>query len=163
MNVQGVVLMIIVFMFLGASGCKSSKKFIASKHKAGFHDAFITCHQYGFKPAEILTEEEHKTVENLLKNEKGIGTGYGFWTSATNLDSKQTYYWLNSGRKLFYTNFSSGQPDNYKNNENCLHIFQISLGHFAWNDMPCNSHQRFLCQYNEEPCSTYEENKVSVL
>ncbi|XP_076269576.1 lectin subunit alpha-like isoform X1 [Rhynchophorus ferrugineus] len=128
----------------------------------GFHNAFITCRQYGFEPAEIHTIEEHIMVEKLLKHEK-VGYEHGFWIFATNLDDKHSYYWLNSGRRLFYSNFSQGQPDNYKDNESCLQVFPVSSGHFAWNDLPCSLKMPFLCQHyqkekNQETC---EDNRVS--
>ncbi|KAF7273840.1 hypothetical protein GWI33_013471 [Rhynchophorus ferrugineus] len=161
-KVLGSVLFILTLSKANIGGCKPPKTYVASNDRMGFHNAFITCRQYGFEPAEIHTVEEHIMVEKLLKHEKA-GLEHGFWIFATNLDDKKSYYWLNSGRRLFYSNFSKGQPDNFKDNENCVQVFHISPGHFAWNDLPCTSQIRFLCQHyqeekNQEAC---EGNRVS--
>ncbi|KAF7273839.1 salivary C-type lectin 2-like [Rhynchophorus ferrugineus] len=141
------IISVLVLVNINAE-CVSPKKYVVSSDKAGFHTAFITCRQYGYEPAEIHSLAEQKMVEELLKNEK-LGLENGYWIFATNLDEKKAYYWLNSGRRLLYSNFSAGQPDNYNNMENCLHVFHTTPGRFAWNDIPCNSNIRFLCQHNQ--------------
>ncbi|XP_076269550.1 salivary C-type lectin 2-like [Rhynchophorus ferrugineus] len=126
------------------------KRYVVSNQKVTFHEAYLRCRQYGLEPAEINSQEEHEAVEQVLKFESDLGWVLGYWLSGTNLGNKNSYYWLHSGRPMFYSLFAPGQPDNAGNKENCLHVFQTTRGRWAWNDAPCDSLMRFVCQCTKQ-------------
>ncbi len=45
------------------------------------------------------------------------------------------FVWEGTGAVATYTNWTSGQPDNYLSNENCATIL---YGSGQWNDINCN-------------------------
>ncbi|KAF7273844.1 hypothetical protein GWI33_013475 [Rhynchophorus ferrugineus] len=141
----------IVCLFIFSLGVQistqnKSSKYLISNQKVPFHEAYLRCRQYGLDPVEITSEEEELEVEEALKHDKEFGWEKGFYLFATNLGNKISYYWLNTGRPLFYAKFGVGLPDNVGNKENCLQIFQATLGNFLWNDVPCEQQLRFICQ-----------------
>ncbi|XP_076269416.1 C-type lectin mosGCTL-7-like [Rhynchophorus ferrugineus] len=150
-----------------ACTCDTNKpnKYVVSNEKVTFHEAYIRCRQYGLDPAEIVSEEDQKDVEEALKFENGLDTPLGFWIFATNLGNKISYYWLHSGRPMFYSLFAAGQPNNAEKKENCLEVYQITKSKFAWNDAPCDFNLRFICQYKQNfSCSNLcDHNKVGYL
>ncbi|XP_076271456.1 salivary C-type lectin 2-like [Rhynchophorus ferrugineus] len=128
----------------------SANKYVVSNQRVTFHEGYLRCLQYGLEPAEILSESDQEEIEAVLKPLREIGFGEGFWIFASNLVDKTNYYWLNSKLPLFYSLFSTGQPDNAGQKENCLEIYQISTGVFGWNDCPCESKIKFICQRKKE-------------
>ncbi|XP_076269557.1 salivary C-type lectin 2-like isoform X1 [Rhynchophorus ferrugineus] len=141
-----------------------SSKYLISNQKVPFHEAYLRCRQYGLDPVEITSEEEQLEVEEAIKHDKELGWENGFYIFATNLGNKISYYWLNTGRPLFYSKFGTGLPNNVGNKENCLQIFQTTLGNFVWNDVPCEHKLRFICQHKIQiPIDTFDVNRVSIL
>ncbi|XP_076269492.1 perlucin-like [Rhynchophorus ferrugineus] len=139
----------------------SANKYVISNQKVTFHEGYLRCRQYGLDPAEILSESDQKELEEVLQLHKEVGVANGYWMFATNLVDKTTYYWLNSNLPLFYSAFSAGQPDNAGNRENCLEIFQHSIGVFMWNDYPCDTKLRFICQHKlKKNAKSCDENMV---
>ena len=65
----------------------------------------------------------------------------GIWLGGTYNKSTGIWTW-NSKRALGYTNWSSGQPDNPKD-EFCLSMW-LNLG--QWNDIGCNSNSGAITQ-----------------
>ncbi|XP_076271453.1 salivary C-type lectin 2-like [Rhynchophorus ferrugineus] len=124
----------------------SVNRYVVSNQRVTFHEGYIRCLQYGLEPAEILSESDEKEIEAALEPLREIGFREGFWIFASNLPNKTNFYWLNSKLPLFYSFFSAGQPDNTDKKENCLEIYQLSTGVFGWNDCPCESKIRFICQ-----------------
>ena len=53
----------------------------------------------------------------------------------------------------WYSNFSSGEPNNFYGNESCVEMFlQTSVGMGQWNDSPCSITQGYVVEF--EPFST---------
>ncbi|KAF7263247.1 hypothetical protein GWI33_003298 [Rhynchophorus ferrugineus] len=143
----------------------SANKYVVSNQKVTFHEGYLRCLQYGLEPAEILSESDEEEIETVLKPlreifEDLVGFGEGFWIFASNLVNKTNYYWLNSKLPLFYSLFSTGQPDNADQKENCLEIYQISTGVFGWNDCPCESKIKFICQRKKRDISSCNETNM---
>ncbi|XP_076269568.1 salivary C-type lectin 2-like [Rhynchophorus ferrugineus] len=128
--------------------CEYMNKYAVSNQRVSFHDAYVRCRQHGFDPVEILSEHDEKDVEALLKNETSYGWPNAFWIFATNLGDKKNFYWLDSGKPLFYSKFAPNEPNNIEH-ENCLEIWKTSSGVFEWNDAPCDTKLRFICKYRE--------------
>ncbi|KAF7273147.1 hypothetical protein GWI33_014121 [Rhynchophorus ferrugineus] len=129
-------------------GCDFADKYVISNQRVTFHDAYVRCRQHGFDPVEILSEHDEKEIEAVLKNETNYGWQNAFWIFATNLGDKKNYYWLDSGKPLFYSKFAAGQPSNVEQ-ENCLEIWKTSSEIFEWNDAPCDTKLRFICKYRQ--------------
>lgn len=113
----------------------SSVYFVGSE-KLKWFEALQICKSIGAHLPEVTSSRK----EDFL-NQLGLGD---LWLGASDLDQEGTWIWESSKQLLgagSYSNWWSDQPDNYKDNENCL---QLYLG--AWNDYPCNLYNRYVCE-----------------
>ncbi|XP_076269559.1 salivary C-type lectin 2-like [Rhynchophorus ferrugineus] len=140
----------------------SANKYVVSNQRVTFYEAHSRCRQYGLDPAEILSENDEKEIEQALLPIKDLGIFDGFWIFASNLADKKNYYWLNSNLPLFYSAFYPGQPDNTGDKEHCLELYQSTTGVFAWNDLSCDTKKRFICQ-RKQKINACDDNRSGVL
>jgi lectin-like protein len=63
-----------------------------------------------------------------------------------------SWYWPN-GDTWSYTNWFSGEPNNYDGNENCsaLHPHLVTGEGHPWNDLPCDAACKSLIEYDTDP------------
>lgn len=113
----------------------SSVYFVGSE-KLKWFEALQICKSIGAHLPEVTSSREEEFLNQL-----GLGD---LWLGASDIDQEGTWIWESSKQLLgagSYSNWWSDQPDNFKDNENCLQLF---LG--AWNDYPCNSYNRYVCE-----------------
>lgn len=65
-----------------------------------------------------------------------------FWISGTNLPDNKTWISISIGKKLTYTNWAPGEPNNHEG-EYCI---EINQNNGLWNDYNCYSDVYFLCE-----------------
>uniref|UniRef100_S4RQX2 C-type lectin domain family 18 member A n=1 Tax=Petromyzon marinus TaxID=7757 RepID=S4RQX2_PETMA len=68
-----------------------------------------------------------------------------FWIGLTYKVSKGVFRW-DDGRAVNFSSFALGQPDSHGFG-NCV-VMHAESG-FNWNDRPCRSRNRFICQFGE--------------
>jgi len=65
-----------------------------------------------------------------------------FWIGLTDRETEGVFVWESDKSVAAYTDWISGNPDNYNDIEDCVHI---QTGE-KWNDINCNSKLYPLCQ-----------------
>nr|CAD7397539.1 unnamed protein product [Timema poppensis] len=79
----------------------------------------------------------------------GLGHEH-FWTSGTDQASEGTFFWMSTGRPLTFTNWNTGEPNNfvYENGEeeHCLELWNRDGKGLKWNDTPCSFETFFVCE-----------------
>lgn len=60
-------------------------------------------------------------------------------------DTGRPFFWLKTGNKFKFSFWGPGNPDNYKDQEHCVHIHSFSAL-FQWNDAICNTKMGFICE-----------------
>ena len=68
------------------------------------------------------------------------------WLGANDLGETGKYIWYATGRQLDFSNWSKGNPDNYKGLEHCAHIWDQT--DFEWNDTVCTGKIGYICEEN---------------
>jgi hypothetical protein len=69
-----------------------------------------------------------------------------YWIGLIDLFQEGNFTWISSGETATYTNWYSGQPDNFKTIEHFVHLFKDSER--TWNDAENDAPEIFaLCQY----------------
>ena len=101
--------------------------------------ADFLCEAMGGYLTEIEDKEEYEFLFEFLK---GVG-GDDFFTGANDIDEDGVWTYWHSGKPVIYANWASGEPDNYRNNEDCM-VIDISLNGF--NDWPCKANAKFICE-----------------
>ena len=87
---------------------------------------------------ELVNRELEVKVKNYVNTKYGIST---FWLGARDHHTEGVFRWESSNQILAYTNWGTGEPNNYAKREDCA---EFSSG--IWNDLDCNESRRFICQ-----------------
>ncbi len=65
------------------------------------------------------------------------------WLGASDIEKEGTFVWETSKTVMAFSKWSSGQPDNWQGNENCVHFWQNVN---EWNDESCNDAMAAMCE-----------------
>ncbi len=88
-----------------------------------------------------------------------LQSGILYWIGLTDLADEGTYVWQTDYRETNFTFWEKPQPDNGKNNEDCVHL---TTNNFQWNDRDCEQSEvtslsgrvtkiHALCERNAQP------------
>ncbi|KAK5967627.1 hypothetical protein GCK32_020229, partial [Trichostrongylus colubriformis] len=98
----------------------------------------------------IRSEEENNRLHEFATKAFAPAKRYVFWIGLRRNGSK--WNWVD-GTEATYTKWSKDQPDNYKNNEECVHMYVTMPGvepgtwqDRHWNDHHCSHITYFVCQ-----------------
>ena len=106
-----------------------------------WYDAKSICEHMGGHLATITSEGENSFVYSLAQGQMAA------WLGATDAAQEGSWQWI-TGESYSYSNWSSGNPDNYSNNdegaENYLHFSGSGGG--VWNDNAGFNLFAFVCE-----------------
>eukprot|EP00964_Phaeocystis_antarctica_P034107 scaffold19389_cov66-Phaeocystis_antarctica.AAC.1 len=91
--------------------------------------------------ANMQLASVHSAAQNALLVTAAAGNAA--WIGGTDAASEGTWVWSPSNTPLSYTNWPTGQPDNWLGGEDCL--MTRSAGG-QWNDGHCASKMKYICQ-----------------
>ncbi|XP_076087917.1 perlucin-like isoform X2 [Mytilus galloprovincialis] len=111
-------------------------------------DAASFCRTYHSYLATIETESENTYLADtitLIRNGNGKGR---YWIGGTDEVFEGVWVWVASGKQFSYTNWHTGDPDNWKTGENCLELLVLLELHLPgkWNDADCLLQVLFICE-----------------
>ena len=118
-------------------GPNSIPKYIFSKNALFY---LIICREQGAKLPIILDAKNQRKL--LKKRKKSIGRRR-IWLGG--IFSNGSYLWDNDAKSLVSDGFQAwlpGQPDNFRNNEECLMMNPKG----RWNDVTCDSKGYVMCE-----------------
>ncbi|XP_021698853.1 chymotrypsinogen B [Aedes aegypti] len=111
-----------------------------------FMEAWRLCQAIGQRLATITSEEDSRLVEEAIA--KSTNTNGPWYIGGTDWGNEGHFVWISTntpvGHETGYINFSSGQPDNYRENEHCLEVGR--WGGVKWNDVHCHARSRYICE-----------------
>lgn len=73
--------------------------------------------------------------------------GKSFWSSGTRTSNNGTFFWMESGQNLTYTNWGPGEPNKhpfFSEPEECIQL-RSSYG-LKWNDVACEYDYNVICE-----------------
>jgi cysteine-rich repeat protein len=97
--------------------------------------AEAACVALGGQLVTITSAAENAVVRTLLPATQ-------FAIGLNDVSVEGTYQWY-SGEMFSYSNWSSGEPNNFNGNEDCVEI--LTSG--QWNDMDCTSTRAYICEF----------------
>jgi hypothetical protein len=115
------------------------------KEWKNFQDAQAACQKDGADLPSIKSQ----AVNDYLWEKMGSGQHGDWWFGITDHGHENQWKFVD-GEALTWTNWHSGQPDNWENNEDCAELF--STGNGQWNDVNCEDNNAFFCQYVPVTC-----------
>lgn len=75
-----------------------------------------------------------------------IGTANeAMWTAGTDLAEEAKFVWMNTGKGFTYVRWAANQPDNWKDNEHCMHLRRDG-GQLVFNDVDCPRKMYYICE-----------------
>lgn len=67
-----------------------------------------------------------------------------YWLGGRDDIIEGTWIWASTDQIFKYTDWYPGQPNNYENNEDCLHMY--ASFNMKWNDFSCTRLSGFICE-----------------
>ena len=67
------------------------------------------------------------------------------WIGANDHDKEGQYRWVSDDSRVSFTKWDKKQPDDARNNEDCVEIWTRSNG-YKWNDRICSASLNFMCE-----------------
>ncbi|XP_064101211.1 macrophage mannose receptor 1-like [Macrobrachium nipponense] len=96
----------------------------------------------------VLASIENADEDEFLKG-NAAALGKDLWLGLHDDDAGNNWHWIDGSEYGQYTNWGSGQPDDYQENEHCGEL-RHSQG--DWNDLPCSNTLGFVCKITLEVC-----------
>ncbi|XP_075155822.1 lectin subunit alpha-like [Haematobia irritans] len=118
--------------------------FIEEEQKYNWFEAWNECAIRNMTLIAVDTAERNPAIDTILR--KKFTKCPNLWIGGNDLGEEGTFIWSSTGNRFEFSNWQKGQPDNYKNNEHCVHYYTIT--DFEWNDAPCSSKMGFICEEN---------------
>lgn len=125
-----------VFLFYGGKEV-GNKIFLTNGRKQNFANAQAMCREAGGNLATPRNAAENKALQELLQSKDSDKALLGM----SDIQVEWTFRYL-TGDRVTFTNWSPGEPNNHKNNEDCV----VILGNGKWNDVPCSDHFLVICE-----------------
>ena len=85
------------------------------------------------------------TIDNAEENDFVSGlSDKKLWIGLNDIAQEGHYVWASNLNSTYSRWEDAGnQPDNFNNNEHCIHIYETVD---VWNDLPCNSLLSYVCE-----------------
>ncbi|XP_058475349.1 lactose-binding lectin l-2-like [Solea solea] len=110
-------------------------------------DAELYCVSQGANLVSIHSEGENNFVRSLVRNfdhAEGLT-----WIGLTDAHKEGNWMW-SDGSAVKFTFWNSGQPDNYRGTEHCVHINYGTPK--RWNDVTCTHTYPSVCATRKATC-----------
>ncbi|XP_060528302.1 lectin subunit alpha-like [Cylas formicarius] len=149
-----VSLLVVIILFCCEGKCASKKRYLLSYDKKTFYDALLECQRVDMELATIESpEEKEKTTANVIICWLG-----GLRSS----DTADEFNWVSTSKKMIYSNFHHGEPNNAKGNEHCVNVYTTN-NTIGWNDDNCDMVIHYMCQIpNHDSEITTRSSSVSL-
>merc|ERR1719270_2039292 len=113
-------------------------QFAFNNNKVNYDTAKQSCTNIGGILYEPRDQSVMKSVISLAKK-ANLGE---FWIGIHDMDNEGTFIYDSDKSKLSFTNWNSGEPNNWGSGEDCAAVD----GSGNWNDLPCADFQRsYIC------------------
>lgn len=115
------------------------KVFVTNGLEENFENSQKTCKEAGGVLATPRNAAENSAAQEILQT-KGESTKAFLGISDLQVEGIFRY---SSGEKIIFTNWNLGEPNNSKDNEDCVEIQDNG----KWNDIPCNLLRLVICEF----------------
>jgi hypothetical protein len=98
-------------------------------------DANADCLAKGLQLASVRSTAENELLLTAAAGNK-------VWIGGTDAASEGKWKWSSTGTPLSYTNWYSGEPNDWEGNEDCTEFYSNG----KWNDGNCAKRTKFVCE-----------------
>ncbi|XP_061170740.1 C-type lectin domain family 4 member D-like [Saccostrea echinata] len=108
-------------------------------------DSQVWCSNTGGTLAEIETVDENNFIRNsIISLREANIIRDGVWVGGTDENTEGIWKWASRNTNITFTFWAPNEPNNFRNNENCLELSEEKG--WAWNDNNCDETKTFLCE-----------------
>ncbi|XP_065360327.1 lectin subunit alpha-like [Calliphora vicina] len=123
---------------------------IETELKYNWYQAYHECARRDSQLVIIDTAAKNNAIIDLLKTV--IGKSHNLWLGgndefSSSHDFKRPFFWSATGKQFTFSFWSDNNPDNYRTQEHCAHIW-ASKPLYQWNDNDCTAKMGFICEQN---------------
>ncbi|XP_050090739.1 ladderlectin-like [Anopheles aquasalis] len=126
--------------------CSKAKRYLPQNQKVSFFEAWRRCLALGLRLATVTSSAESQLIKEAIQ--ATATTTEPWWIGGTDLGQEGSWIWFSTelpvGYQTGYTNWYTGEPNNYGGNENCLDIGRKDA--VGWFDANCEWKQKFVCE-----------------
>ncbi|XP_068111592.1 mannose-binding protein C-like [Hyperolius riggenbachi] len=117
----------------------ADKVFVTNGQEDNFENSQKICKEAGGNLATPKSAAENSAIQEILST-KGEATKA--FLGMSDLQVEGIFKYL-TGEKITFTNWNLGEPNNSKDNEDCVEIQDNG----KWNDIPCNLLRLVICEF----------------
>jgi Lectin C-type domain len=118
---------------------KTKSFYVTQDHKASWADGLEFCRKYDMEYVTFQSKAEAEYFDKISTPNT--------WIGVTDQANEGKFVFIN-GRDAKYLPWSYGQPDNYKDNEDCVETREPFA--YGYNDKECSSVFLLACQLVED-------------
>ncbi|KAH9498738.1 chromatin-modulating protein mrc1 [Bulinus truncatus] len=107
-------------------------------------DARQFCQDAGGSLVKIADSAFNSFVDSLVSKQVG-----DYWIGLNDQKLENNFEWLNETVQAAFTYWGANEPNNNGGNENCVYL--SGSNSYKWNDSPCDTLVRYICQQNPIP------------
>ena len=115
-------------------------------HEEGrtYVEAVQSCKSWGGRLFEPKTPQANAEVFKLAKAQ-GIST---YWLGIHDVNNEGNFVYDSDGKAIGWTNWRSGEPNDFNQQEDCVMVSAPRAEAGKWNDFCCNSNcvRAFVCE-----------------
>lgn len=126
-----------VFSFGKGIARSSNKIYIMNNLEVTYDEAKAICASGGGQLAVPRTQEENQAIFSLRKKVQAHS-----FMGINDIESEGDFRDL-SGQVITYFNWRAGEPNNLRNNEDCVEMWEDG----GWNDENCANRRFFVCEF----------------
>ncbi|XP_037810586.1 C-type lectin 37Db-like [Lucilia sericata] len=119
-----------------------NKYYFFGQFKVNWYEAFLICRSMDAFLASYNSPQELSTLSKYLIANYPLD--HWWWLSGTDQQLEGDFFWFSTGKRIFYADWSAGQPDNNGGNENCVHLWYKERK-YQMNDWVCNRLAYYIC------------------
>ena len=108
-----------------------------------WEEAKILCERMGGHLAVITSDEEQQIISKLML---ASGVEYAWIGAKRAVDGKNDWVWVNGEYASQYSNWKDGQPDDYEQSEDYVHLCADG----KWNDVSSKIKYAFVIEYEKD-------------
>ena len=108
-----------------------------------WEDARTYCMGFGGDLVSIINSSEVNFIYNQTKDMGNYKFWIGLYRNKTTSNSRIGWIWSDGNTFTNFYQWHFGEPNNYKNNENCAEVFAKST---RWNDNDCSKKFSSICE-----------------
>ena len=87
----------------------------------------------------------HSVYESAFLFSQMNGISSNLFIGLNDIKTEGEFQWSDQSN-VDFINWQRGQPDNYRNNEDCTHLYKYMTFNGKWNDLSCSDDIGYICQ-----------------